>query len=122
MIDIVIIKMVVSFYLLTLRSKIVTMEWKKLKIVSSADAMDPGIVHSSSTVTVRSRDELKLGQRVPYDDPGGALPSIKVAEISPETLVLQVGERKVEIGFGKYTRLASAGRDYTNFTLEARLE
>lgn len=98
------------------------MKWNNLIIVSSADAMDPGIVHSSSTVTVHGRDELKLGQRVPYDDPGGALPSIKVAEISPEKLVLQVGERKVEISFGSYTRLASAGRDYTNFTLEAHLE
>lgn len=98
------------------------MEWSNLKIMFSADAMDPGIVNSSSTFTVYDRDELEVGQKVLYDDPSGVLPELKVAKLTPETLTLQVAGYDVEIAFDHWVKLDSAGRDYTNFTLEARLE
>ena len=84
--------------------------------------MDPGIVHSSSTFTVYDRDELKEGQTVPYDDPSRVLPELKVVKLTPETLTLQVAGDDIEIYFDRWVKLCSAGRDYTNFTLEARLE
>ena len=97
------------------------MEWNDLKIMFSADAMDPGVVSSSSETTVYDRDELSVGQMVPYDDPSGVLPRLKVARLTPEALTLQVGDRDVEVVCGRWTKLGSAGRDYTNFTLEAQL-
>ena len=97
------------------------MEWNDLKIMFSADAMDPGVVSSSTEFTVYDRDELSVGKMVPYDDPSGVLPRLKVVQLTPETLTLQAGDHYVEVACGRWTKLGSAGRDYTNFSLDAQL-
>lgn len=97
------------------------MEWNDLKIMFSADAMDPGVVSSSTEYTVYDRDELSVGQMLPYDDPSGVLPRLKVVRLTPETLTLQTGDHYVEVACGRWTNLGSAGRDYTNFSLDAQL-
>ena len=99
------------------------MEWKKLYVYVDADAMDPGIVHTSRTTTELAPEQLHAGKRVPYKDPSGIMPPLTVKEMDENGLTLMVGEAKeVRLWPGEEVTLGGGGRDYTNFGLHAKLE
>ena len=100
-----------------------TMEWKQLKIWVYSEAVDPGIVHHDSFLTTFEPDEIHVGERLHYEDPGQVLASLTVVEVNENWVTLRVGETKeVRLWPGESKDLDTGGRDYTNFYLQAHLE
>lgn len=106
-----------------IKKKMMSMEWKKLFVYVDADTMDPGIVHSSRRTTELEPDQLKVGKQVRYKDPSGILASLTVTAMDENGVTLQVAEAKeVRLWPAEEVKLDSGGRDYTNFSLYAKLE
>ena len=98
------------------------MSWYKLIIDVDYWPSDPG---SSSHYCERTQlllNDLKEGQSVSYNDPSDILPSITLVGIDQKGVTLQAGGTTVRLPdfWGShFSKLAEAGRDYTNFQLWA---
>ena len=98
------------------------MSWHKLIIDVDYWPSDPG---SSSHYCERTQlllNDLKAGQSVSYDDPSDILPAITLVGIDEKGVTLQAGGTTVRLPdfWGShFSKLAEAGRDYTNFQLWA---
>jgi len=85
---------------------------------------DPGCSSHYCERTERLLKDLKVGQGVGYNDPSGILPSIRLVGIDEKGVTLQAGGTTVRLPdfWGShFSKLAEAGRDYTNFQLYAGL-
>ena len=99
------------------------MEWKQLKIWVYSEAVDPGILHRDSFLTTFEPQQIQVGQRLQYHDPGRVLASLTVVAMDEKGVTLQVGKTKeVRLLAGECKDLDESGRDYTNFYLQAVLE
>ena len=101
------------------------MSWYKLIIDVDYWPSDPG---SSSHYCERTQlllSDLKAGQSVSYDDPSDILPSITLVGIDQKGVTLQAGGTTVRLPDfwgSRFSKLAEAGRNYTNFQLWAGVE
>lgn len=98
------------------------MSWHKLIIDVDYQPADPGCSSHYCERTEHLLKDLKVGQRVGYNDPSGILPSITLVGIDQKGVTLQSGETTVRLPdfWGShFSKLAEAGRDYTNFQLWA---
>ena len=99
------------------------MSWNTAKVDVYMTTMDPGVTNCSSNKKVYTREELKVGQYLSFDDPSRTLASVKVLEITDAGLLVQVGNagspRLIEPGDS--VLLDKTGYNYTYFELEVRL-
>ena len=98
------------------------MSWHKLIIDVDYQPADPGCSSHYCERTERLLKDLKVGQGVGYNDPSGILPSIRLVGIDEKGVTLQAGGTTVRLPdfWGShFSKLAEAGRDYTNFQLWA---
>lgn len=101
------------------------MSWYKLIIDVDYWPSDPG---SSSHYCERTQlllSDLKAGQSVSYDDPSDILPSITLVGIDQKGVTLQAGGTTVRLPDfwgSRFSKIAEAGRNYTNFQLWAGVE
>lgn len=96
------------------------MSWYKIIIDVDYSPSDPGCRDNYCERTERLIKDLKVGQSVGYNDPSGILPSIKLVGIDEKGVVLQSAGMTVRLPDFKgnrFSKLAEAGRDYTNFQL-----
>ena len=96
------------------------MSWYKLIIDVDYWPSDPGCRDNYCERTERLIKELKAGQNIAYNDPSGILPSIKLVSIDDKGVTLQSDGTTVRLPDFKgnhLSKLAEAGRDYTNFQL-----
>ena len=101
-----------------------SMEWKKLIVYVYSEAMDPGIVHQDCTKTELLPEELKVGERIGYDDPSRIMASLTVKDMDENGVTLLVGGagKEVRLWPGEVQEVDKDGRDYTNFYLHVTLE
>ena len=98
------------------------MSWHKLIIDVDYQPVDPGCSSHYCERTERLLKDLKAGQAIGYNDPSGILPSITLVGIDQKGVTLQSGGTTVRLPdfWGShFSKLAEAGRDYTNFQLWA---
>ena len=101
------------------------MSWYKLIIDVDYWPSDPG---SSSHYCERTQlllSDLKAGQSVSYDDPSDILPAITLVGIDEKGVTLQASGTTVRLPDfwgSRFSKLAEAGRNYTNFQLWAGVE
>lgn len=98
------------------------MSWYKLVIDVDYWPSDPGCRDHYCERTERLIKDLKAGQNIGYNDPSEILPSIKLVGIDEKGVTLQSGGTTVRLPDFKgnhFSKLAEAGRDYTNFQLWA---
>lgn len=101
------------------------MSWHKLIIDVDYWPSDPG---SSSHYCERTQlllNDLKAGQSVSYNDPSDILPSITLVGIDQKGVTLQAGGTTVRLPDfwgSRFSKIAEAGRNYTNFQLWAGVE
>ncbi len=98
------------------------MSWYKLIIDVDYWPSDPGCRNNYCERTERLIKDLKAGQNIGYNDPSEILPSIKLVGIDEKGVTLQSGGTTVRLPDFKgnhFSKLAEAGRDYTNFQLWA---
>ncbi len=96
------------------------MSWYKLIIDVDYWPSDPGCRDTYSERTERMIKDLKVGQNIGYNDPSDILPSIKLVGIDEKGVTLQSDGTTVRLPDFKgnhFSKLAEAGRDYTNFQL-----
>lgn len=98
------------------------MSWHKLIIDVDYQPADPGCSSHYCERTEWLIKDLKAGQNIGYNDPSGILPSITLVGIDQKGVTLQSGGTTVRLPdfWGShFSKLAEAGRDYTNFQLWA---
>ena len=98
------------------------MSWYKLIIDVDYWPSDPDCRNNYCERTERLIKDLKAGQNIGYNDPSEILPSIKLVGIDEKGVTLQSGGTTVRLPDFKgnhFSKLAEAGRDYTNFQLWA---
>ena len=98
------------------------MSWHKLIIDVDYQPADPGCSSHYCERTERLLKDLKVGQAIGYNDPSGILPSVTLVGIDEKGVTLQAGGTTVRLPdfWGShFSKLAEAGRDYTNFQLWA---
>ena len=98
------------------------MSWYKLVIDVDYWPSDPGCRDNYSERTERLIKDLKVGQNISYNDPSDILPSISLVGIDEKGVTLQSNGTTVRLPDFKgnhFSKLAEAGRDYTNFQLWA---
>lgn len=107
-----------------IKKKMMSMEWKKLIVYVYSEAMDPGIVHQDCTKTELLPEELKVGERIRYDDPSRIMASLTVKDMDENGVTLLVGGagKEVRLWPGEVQEVDKDGRDYTNFYLHLKLE
>lgn len=98
------------------------MSWNTVIVTVSCTAMDPGIRTASSSSKQYYREVIKEGQPLPFNDPSGTLPAIKVLELRENSLKIEVGKEKVfEVEPDKTVLLCNTGYNYAYFDLEILL-
>ena len=98
------------------------MSWHKLIIDVDYQPADLGCSSHYCERTEHLLKDLKVGQGVGYNDPSGILPSVTLVGIDEKGVTLQAGGTTVRLPdfWGShFSKLAEAGRDYTNFQLWA---
>lgn len=98
------------------------MSWHKLIIDVDYQPADPGCSSHYCERTEHLLKDLKVGQAIGYNDPSGILPSVTLVGIDEKGVTLQSGGTTVRLPdfWGShFSKLAEAGRDYTNFQLWA---
>ena len=98
------------------------MEWTKLTVRVEGTTMDPGIRNVDVTTTEIARQDLKVGEPVPYRDPSGVLSSIRLLAVDDEGVTIQIGKSEQRVGTGRGRVVDTGGRDYTNFELIVALD
>ncbi len=99
------------------------MNWVNLVLMMSSDADNSDYITSDSIYDdFYDRDELEVGKPIRYTDPSGTLPTVNVVTLTPQILELQVGDNVCRITNDSWTKLGEGGRDYTRFSLDARLD
>ena len=96
--------------------------WYKIIIDVDYWPSDPGCRDNYCERTERLIKDLEAGQNIGYNDPSDILPSIKLVGIDEKGVTLQSGGTTVRLPDFKgnhFSKLAEAGRDYTNFQLWA---
>ena len=98
------------------------MSWYKLIIDVDYSPSDPGCRDHYFERTEMLIKDLKVGQNIGYNDPSSILPSIKLVGIDEKGVTMQSAGTTVRLPDFKgnhFSKLAEAGRDYTNFQLWA---
>ena len=98
------------------------MRWTSVSVAVSWMTMDPGVTHGDGCATKILREDIKEGCYLPYKDPSGVLPSIKVIEVKRSYLKIEVGGRTLTLEPGGQLPLCRTGYNYTNFDLDIYMD
>ena len=97
--------------------------WSQLIIDVDYSPSDPGINNCFCERTKYDKATLTAGKKLPYKDPGGLFGGITVKEADDSKVVLSYGDKDCTLFCEgqSWRRLATGGRDYTNFELSVYL-
>ena len=97
-------------------------KWTILNIDVDYSPSDPGCRNWYTDNTKYNKEDIKVGERLPYEDSGRLFGSITVKAVSDEGIVVEYRGTDYTVLSGKTAKLDQGGRDYTNFYLHIYLK